>query len=67
MSSLGHGRARRRVRRSIFTRGLHALWRIVRVILMLGFALGPTAPPPPPPPPQASAQHDEDGQAVDER
>jgi hypothetical protein len=39
--------ARRIVRRA---------WRMVRILLALGAAMGPSAPPPPPPPPQASAQ-----------
>jgi hypothetical protein len=51
------GRARRLLRRMA-----RALWRAVRVLLLVGVALGPGPPPPPPPEPQRLEQHDERGE-----
>jgi hypothetical protein len=50
----------------MFARVIRALWRGVRVLLMVGLAFGPPAPPPPPPPPQGTAQQDEDRQEREE-
>jgi hypothetical protein len=47
-------------------RTLFKAWRIARVFLLLGVALGPNAPPPPPPPPQAIEALDEGGEVLDE-
>jgi hypothetical protein len=55
---------RRWLRRASYT-----TWRIVRIALVAGAAMGPSVPPPPPPPPQTrearAADHDADG-TVDE-
>ena len=45
-----------------FHRFLHVSWRVVRVVVMAGAAMGPAPPPPPPPkpPPIEARAHDGD-------
>jgi hypothetical protein len=45
---------------------LRILWRIVRVILVAGAAMGPAPPPPPPPPVPVPAEIDPGGAKLKE-
>jgi hypothetical protein len=54
-------------RPTLARRVLRFLWRIVRIILMLGAAMAPNAPPPPPPPPPPTEEVAGDGQMHEER
>ncbi len=61
-----HRVAPRRPRRSLGRRILDILWRILKVMLLAGAALGPSVPPPPPPPPQTIEAKAEDSDGEDE-
>lgn|GEM_PF-3028367 len=46
------GRGPRARRRTGLRRLIDFMWRILRAVLVMGAAFGPSVPPPPPPPPQ---------------
>jgi hypothetical protein len=66
-SAARRGRTRRWRRPSIPRLVLRFLWRSIRILFMVGVAMGPGAPPPPPPPPQAVEQQDAGAPVRDEQ
>lgn len=66
--SRGARRARAVVRaaRNVALWVLRILWKSVRVILVLGAAIGPAPPPPPPPPKPVAVQLDSAGARLKE-
>jgi hypothetical protein len=56
-------RAARRIAYGI----LRLLWKIVRIVLIAGAAMGPGTPPPPPPPRPVAELRDPGGEVLDEQ
>ena len=60
-------RARRGLLARLFVFIFRVIWRFVRVLLLVGAAMGPGMPPPPPPSPPPIEQRDDEGELREDR